>query len=60
MKIDESCIDHNALRLIRDYVGIPLEYCTSDDEADHMRLVTLGYVQGVIEMAKAMKEVLSV
>ena len=59
MKIDEACINHNAVKLISEIVGIPYEYGDQDETADHFRLMTLGAVRGVLDMAKAMKEVLS-
>lgn len=59
MKIDEAYIDHNALRIINDIVGIPYEYGDQDESTDHLRLLTLGAVRGVLDMAEAMKEVLS-
>lgn len=59
MKIDEACIDHNAVRLINEIVGIPYEYGDQDESTDHLRLLTIGTVRGVLDMAEAMKEVLS-
>lgn len=59
MKIDEACINHTALRLINEIVGIPYEYGDQDETADHCRLMTIGAVRGVLDMAAAMKEVLS-
>ena len=58
MKIDEACINHNALRLINEIVGSPYEYGDQDETADHFRLMTLGAVRGVLDMTEAMKEVL--
>ena len=58
MKIDYSNIDYNVAHLIDQYVGCPIEYADQDDSSDHMRLISLGYIQGVIDMGKAMKEVL--
>lgn len=58
MKIDEACVNHNALRIINDIVGIPYEYGDQDENADHYRLMTIGAVRGVLDMAEAMKEVL--
>lgn len=58
MKIDESCINHNALRIINDIVGAPFEYSDQDETADHSRLITIGAIRGVLDMAEAMKEVL--
>ena len=47
MKIDEACINHNAVRLINEIVGSPYEYGDQDETADHFRLMTLGAVRGV-------------
>lgn len=58
MKIDEACINHNAVRLINEIVGCPYEYAEQDKNADYFRLLTIGAVRGVIEMAEAMKKVL--
>lgn len=57
MKITTDCIDHNALLLIDDN-SIPWECADPKDEYDHHRLVTSGYIRGVLDMANAMKEVL--
>lgn len=59
MKIDEAYIDHNALRIINDIVGIPYEYGDQDESTDHCRLLTLGAVRGVLDMVEAMKKVMS-
>ena len=58
MKIDEACINHNALRLINEIVGDPYEYGDQDESADHCRLLTIGVVRGVLDMVEAMKKVL--
>lgn len=58
MKIDESCINHNALRLIDEAIDSPFEYCEEKPDSDHMRLLVLGEIRGIIQMANAMKEVL--
>lgn len=60
MKIDEGCIDHNVVQLITAMVGVPFEYSDPCDDADHTRLVTLGYIYGAIRMGEALKEVLKV
>lgn len=57
MKIAIENIDYNALRLI-DENSMPWECADSKDEYDHLRLVTSGYIRGVLDMANAMKEVL--
>ena len=59
MKIDEACINYNAVRLINEIMGNPYEYGDQDESTDHLRLLTLGAVRGVLDMAEAMKEVLS-
>lgn len=54
MKIGEEDINHNALRLIDE-----LEIWDLDgEEMDNFRIISLGYVQGITELAKALKEVL--
>ena len=58
MRINEECINHNASRLIDDVTASPYEWVEQGDDADHQRILTIGYVRGVIDMAKAMKEVL--
>lgn len=58
MKTTENYINHTALRLINEIVGIPYEYGDQDESADHLRLMTIGAVRGVLDMAEAMKEVL--
>lgn len=58
MKIDESCINHYLARTIEDMVGLPFEYSEGSEDADHQRLITLGYVNGAIDFANRLKEVL--
>ena len=57
MKITEDCINHNAMRII-DETNVPYEMYEANDDADHQRLITMGYVRGVLDMAQVMKEVL--
>ncbi len=55
MKIDEGCINHNAVKLIREI----LEATTiTSANGDNDRIWTLGYVQGIVDFAEAMQEVL--
>lgn len=54
MKIDNECINHNALRLIEELVSTRYEYI---DKPDDMKMV-LGEIGGILEMARAMKKVL--
>lgn len=58
MKIDESCINHNALRLIGEMVTELYEFTDSDASMENMRIATLGEIRGICQMAAAMKEVL--
>lgn len=57
MRITEDCINHNAMKLIDDN-NVPWEMYEANGDADHQRLITMGYVRGVLDMAEAMKEVL--
>lgn len=57
MKIDELSIDHNAIRLIKDL--LPWEMCDRADGDDNLRIMSLGYIQGVCDLAEELKKVLS-
>ena len=59
MKIDEASINHNALNLISGLVTD--SYSIIDDKSDEERgffLMTLGEIQGVIDLANELKKVL--
>lgn len=58
MKITEDNIDYNVGRLIDKELGSPWEYAEQSDDADHQRLLALGYVRGLLDFAQCMKEVL--
>lgn len=63
MKIDEGCINHNALRLIKEALSDPYYLCNSEtdrtDEANfRIAMMMIGEANGIIAMANAMKEVL--
>ena len=58
MKIDYESINHTAMMVIKEYIGSPYEYSESSDDADHSRLVTIGFIYGVTQLADALKEVL--
>lgn len=63
MKIDESCIDHNAVRIIEELTSNAYAYCEADDETtereqQNTALMTLGNIIGVLDMARVLKEVL--
>lgn len=57
MKVDESCINHNALRLIKYLTDSNYEIKYEEKEMGYM-LMTLGEIRGVIDLADALKEVL--
>ena len=58
MKIDESCINYNAMRLISDMVSELYEFCDADDNMERMRIATLGEIRGICQMADEMKKAL--
>lgn len=64
MKITEDAINHNALRLIDDILADPYPWCYTDEsdakkeETRNCMLMSMGEINGVLAMAKAMKEVL--
>jgi len=58
MRITYDNINYNALQLIDEVVALPFEYSDESNDADHQRILTIGIVRGILDMAKAMKEVL--
>lgn len=58
MRITYENINYNALRLIDEVVGLPFEYADEGNDADHQRILTIGIIRGILDMAKAMKEVI--
>lgn len=65
MKIDEACINHNAMRLIAELTDNAYSFCSltgedsnSERENHNYAFMTLGNIIGVIDMARALKEVL--
>ena len=59
MKINEDCINHNAVRMIKELTESRYDMImeATADERGYL-LMTLGEIAGIIEMAEAMKEVL--
>lgn len=49
-------IEQAAFNVISEIVDNVFEYCDSDENADHMRLVTLGEIQGVIKFVEDVKK----
>ena len=57
MKINEDCINHNVVRLIKDLIDGRYETVEEGADSNYLSLM-LGRIYGIIEMADAMKEVL--
>ena len=59
MKINEDCINHNTVRIIKELVECRYGMITeaTAEERGYL-LMTIGEIAGIIEMADAMKEVL--
>ena len=57
MKIDESCINHNAVNIINDLVSdcYSLIDCKMDEERGFY-LMTIGEIKGVIDLANELKK----
>ena len=46
MKIDEGCINHNAVRMITEIIGSVYEYTDKGADFDRTRIAFLGEVRG--------------
>lgn len=63
MKIDENTINHNAMSLISNEASEIESYDFTDSEleiAKNFSYAAISYINGVLDMAVAMKEVLKV
>ena len=58
MKITEDCIDHNALRMIDDVLTNPWDGIDGTEASREYMIMDIGYVRGVLDFAKKLKEVL--
>ena len=58
MRINDENINHNVTRLIEEYTQCIWEINDEKNDEDHTRLMTLGFIRGVLEMGEVMKEVL--
>lgn len=58
MRIDESCINHNALRLISETVSELYEFTEDTTSDDNMRIATMGEIRGICQLADTLKEAL--
>ena len=55
MKIDENCINEKAVQAIDELVALPFEYSDENEESDHLRLVTIGAIRGVLDLSNLLK-----
>lgn len=61
MKIDENCINHNVIVLLKDITNSAEEvvFISGKDEENYAKLAYFcGFARGTLEMADALKEVL--
>jgi hypothetical protein len=60
MKINEECVNHNAVRLIKDLLESRYDLIEEDKQNQERGylLMTIVEIAGIIEMTDAMKEVL--
>ena len=58
MKIDENTINHNALRLCGNVSEDVWDIVSDNENAEKRAIARLCYINGVYDMANAMKEVL--
>ncbi len=58
MRIDAECINHNAVRMIKDLLESRYEMIEEDEQSRERgyMLMTIGEIAGIIEMTEAMKE----
>lgn len=59
VKIDKSCIDHNANRLALE-ASADVWDAIGEENGDRIALVNLAYIRGVMDMAEAMKKALDI
>lgn len=60
VNIDETCINHNVVRLVDEMTSSLYEYADETSNDDHMRIATLGEIRGIFDLANALKEVLKI
>lgn len=58
MKIDENTINHNALRLCGNVSEDTWDIVSDTENAEKRAIARVGYINGVYDMANAMKKVL--
>lgn len=60
MKIDSGQIDYSALRVIENIVGNPDEYSACASDQDNERLLVIGAIRGVLDLANELRTVLKI
>lgn len=56
MNIDKDVINQCVIKVIDGEVGTPWEYAEQDDTADHQRVMTLGFMAGVLTLGRELKK----
>lgn len=58
MSITEDIINQEVVALVEEVIGCCFEITGDNATGEHWRIMTLGEISGIVDMAKAMKEVL--
>ena len=59
MKIDEGCINHNAIMVIKEITLAPVKLAEQESiDRNAINLMMLGAISGVLDLTDALKEVL--
>jgi len=58
MKIDEACINHNVTLLTEKISQESMEILNNNDQDNLYRVHVLGTIDGILQLANALKEVL--
>lgn len=59
MKIDEDCVNHNALRLIKNTIECYSDAISDNDEQTKLWMINMvSRIDGIVAMADTMKEVI--
>lgn len=57
MKIDESCLNHNALRLITELTSVAFDDMRTENKEVTMAIL-MGEIAGICDITRELKEVL--
>lgn len=58
MKIDEACINHNAMRLIKEEIGAMYDIDINAEDGKAWLLEMSGNINGICKLAEELKKVL--